>query len=100
VNSSSSSVSAPVLWGVAHPGTRLDYHIKFISAAEDCLPKIDSESRAQSLRNAAQAKRDSIPEALWNGIWGASEMERFFSRSGEPCPQSRTLRCFGTPGPG
>jgi len=71
---------------VAHPGTRLDYHIKFISAAEDCLPKIDSESRAQSLRNAAQAKRDSIPEALWNGIWGASEMERFFSRSGGTLP--------------
>lgn len=71
---------------VAHPGTRLDYHIKFISAAEDCLPKIDSETRAQSLRAAAQAKRDSIPEALWNGIWGASEMEGFFSRSGGTLP--------------
>ena len=71
---------------VAHPGTRLDYHIKFISAAEDCLPKIDSESRSESLRNAAQAKRDSIPEALWNGIWGASEMERFLSRSGGTLP--------------
>lgn len=75
-----------VLGRVAHPGTRLDYHIRFISAAEDCLPKIDSDSRAESVRSAAGAKRDSIPQALWNGIWGTSEMERFFSRSGGTLP--------------
>lgn len=75
-----------VLGRVAHPGTRLDYHIKFISTAEECLPKIDSDSRADSVRKAARAKRDALPEALWNGVWGTSEMERFFSRSGGTLP--------------
>ena len=84
-----------VLGRVADPGRRLDFHLRFISAAEDCLPKIDSETRAESIRKAVEIKRESVPEALWNGIWATSEMAGFVSRSGGTLPaaaDSRTLQ--------
>ena len=75
-----------VLGRVSHPGARLDFHLRFISAAEDCLPRIESDSRAESIRGAMQTKRESVPEALWNGIWGTGEMAGFVSRSGGTLP--------------
>ena len=75
-----------VLGRVAHPGTRMDYHLRFVDAARDCLPKIESSGRAEALRRAMETKKASVPEALWNGIWATSEIQEFFTRTGGTLP--------------
>lgn len=79
-----------VLGRVAHPGTRMEYHLRFLEAADDCLPKVESESRSKALREARAARAESLPMALWNGIWASDEMARFLSRSGGTLPASVT----------
>ena len=75
-----------VLGRVAHPGTRMEYHVRFIDAARDCLPKIDSEARSKTVRDAMKTKTESLPSALWNGIWATGEIQSFFTRTGGTLP--------------
>ena len=77
-----------VLGRVAHPGTRMEYHLRFLEAADDCLPKVASESRSKALKEARAARADSLPLALWNGIWASDEMAQFVTRSGGTLPAS------------
>ena len=77
-----------VLGRVAHPGTRMEYHLRFLAAVEACLPKVDSESRTKSLKKAYDARAESLPLALWNGVWGSDEMARLVSRSGGRVPEA------------
>jgi len=84
-----------VLGRVAHPGTRMAYHVRFIEAARDCLPRIDSEGRAERVREAMEAKRESLPRALWNGIWATEEIQSFFTRTSgtlPPAPETADFR--------
>ncbi|WP_160898009.1 MULTISPECIES: DUF3080 family protein [Halomonadaceae] len=80
-----------VLGRVAHPGTRMEYHLRFLAAVDACLPKIDSDSRTEALKKARDARVESLPLALWNGAWGSDEMAELVSRSGgrvpEPVPE-------------
>ena len=71
---------------VAHPGTRMEYHLRFLEAADACLPKVDSESRTETLRDAREARAESLPLALWNGIWASDEIASLVSRSGGLLP--------------
>lgn len=77
-----------VLGRVAHPGTRMEYHLRFLAAVDECLPKIDSDARTKALKKARDARAESLPLALWNGIWGSDEMARLVSRSGGRIPVS------------
>ena len=76
-----------VLGRVAHPGTRMEYHLRFLAAVDACLPKIDSDSRTKALKKAREARADSLPLALWNGTWGSDEMAELVSRSGGRAPE-------------
>lgn len=49
---------------VAPPGKRMAYHLRFLEAADDCLPKVESESRSKALEEARAARADSLPLAL------------------------------------
>lgn len=75
-----------VLGRVAHPGTRMEYHLRFLAAVDACLPKISGESRVQALKQARQARSESLPLALWNGVWASDEMAHLASRSGGRLP--------------
>ncbi|XOZ34775.1 DUF3080 family protein [Halomonadaceae bacterium KBTZ08] len=75
-----------VLGRVAHPETRMEYHLRFLAAVDACLPKVSSESRVQALKEARQARSQSLPLALWNGIWASDEIARLVSRSGGRLP--------------
>lgn len=70
-----------ILGRVAHPLTRLDYERRFIIAAETCAETIDRESLAEQLVEATAQKRASLPDAVWNAIWGSREIESHFARS-------------------
>ncbi|MDX1587455.1 MAG: DUF3080 family protein [Oleiphilaceae bacterium] len=72
---------------VMHPGTRLEYEVRFISAAGRCLPSIDNERRAEALKEALESKKDSLPTAIWNATWGSEELASFLSRSQGTLPQ-------------
>lgn len=72
---------------VMHPGTRLEYEVRFISAAERCLPDIDNERRAERVQEAADAKIGNLPIAIWNATWGSDELAKLFSRSQGTLPR-------------
>ncbi|MGM0952666.1 MAG: DUF3080 domain-containing protein [Pseudomonadota bacterium] len=70
-----------VMGRVMQPINRLRYEIRFIRAAEDCLPEIRDEELRDTLRAAVDSKRDSLPRALWNATWGTEEIERLVTLS-------------------
>ncbi len=70
-----------ILGRVAHPLTRLDYERRFIIAAETCAETIERESLAEQLIEATAQKRASLPDAVWNAVWGSREIESHFARS-------------------
>lgn len=70
-----------VLGRVMQPLNRLRYEIRFIKAAEDCLPEISRESLQDSLREAIESKTESLPIALWNATWAVEEVESLLSLS-------------------
>lgn len=72
---------ASVLGRVMQPANRLRYEVRFINAAEDCLPEIDNEALHESITAAIDSKRGSLPIAVWNATWGTEEIERLLTRS-------------------
>ncbi len=70
-----------IMGRVMDAGKRLDYEIRFLGAAEDCLPDMDSERRRNAVKEAVEMKTEKLPNTLWNSIWAAEEMERLTSRS-------------------
>lgn len=83
-----------ILGRVMDPGTRLEYEIRFLAAAHDCIPDIESERRAEKVADAAWTKEEHLSAALWNGIWGVEEMETLLSRSRGTLPDSRVDDAF------
>lgn len=70
-----------VMGKVMAPTNQLRYEVRFIRAAEACLPDIDNDELAEALNKAIQSKRESLPLAVWNATWGVEEVERQFTLS-------------------
>lgn len=70
-----------VLGRVMQPVNRLRYEVRFIRAAEDCLPEIEDEELHESLVQAIDTKREALPLAVWNATWGTEEIERLVTLS-------------------
>src|SRR5690554_4330483 len=70
-----------VMGKVMQPVNRLRYEVRFIRAAEDCLPEVDDEELGETLAEAIASKRDSLPRAVWNATWGTEEIENLFTLS-------------------
>ncbi len=66
---------------VMHPTTRLDYEVRFIRAAEECIPELDRDSLKQRLAEVVSIKRDTLGDIAWNAFWGSREIEAVFTRS-------------------
>ena len=70
-----------IMGRVMQPLNRLRYELRFILAARECLPQIDNNSLANSVRLAAESKVDSLPVAIWNASWGGEEIEPLLTLS-------------------
>ncbi|TVT33260.1 DUF3080 domain-containing protein [Marinobacter vinifirmus] len=70
-----------VMGKVMQPVNRLRYEVRFIRAAEDCLPEVDDEELGETLAEAIESKQDSLPRAVWNATWGTEEIENLFTLS-------------------
>ncbi|MDK9559686.1 DUF3080 domain-containing protein [Marinobacter sp. M216] len=68
-----------VMGKVMQPLNRLRYELRFIEAAQDCLPETDDEELVEALEKAIESKRESLPIAIWNATWGVEEVETLFT---------------------
>lgn len=68
-----------IMGRVMQPLNRLRYEIRFIRAAEACLPEIEDESLRSELVSAIDTKRAALPLAAWNATWGTREIEQLFT---------------------
>lgn len=68
-----------VMGRVMQPINRLRYEVRFIRAAEACLPELDDEGLQDTLQLAITRKRQSLPLATWNATWGTEEVEQLFT---------------------
>ncbi|BES71889.1 DUF3080 domain-containing protein [Marinobacter nanhaiticus D15-8W] len=67
---------------VMQPVNILRYELRFIEAAEDCLPELeDDEELHEAVAKARKAKIGSLPIAIWNATWGIEEIEPLFTRT-------------------
>jgi hypothetical protein len=81
---------ASVLGRVMQPANRLRYEVRFINAAEECLPEIRDESLRTDVAKAVSSKRESLPVAIWNATWGVEEIEGLFTRTEGLYPLDRS----------
>lgn len=72
---------ASILGRVMQPANRLRYEVRFIEAAEACLPRVTDPDFREELEQAVASKRASLPVAIWNATWGVEEVETLFTRS-------------------
>lgn len=72
---------ASVLGRVMQPINRLRYEVRFIDAAEACLPEISDKELKAAVRAAIISKQNSLPIAVWNATWGVEEIENLFTRT-------------------
>ncbi|MGC8121476.1 DUF3080 domain-containing protein [Marinobacter sp. VGCF2001] len=79
-----------VMGKVMQPINQLRYEVRFIRAAEACLPEVDDEGLTDALEAAIESKRASLPLAVWNATWGTEEIERQFTLSKGYYPVSET----------
>lgn len=70
-----------ILGRVMHRSGLFAYELRFVQSARECLEEIDSERLATRIAEAVEQKREALPDALWNAIWGVSEIEDFLTRS-------------------
>lgn len=75
-----------VLGRVLHPAGLLDYELRFVRAAEDCMGSIGSERLAARVGEVVAIKRAALPDVIWNAIWGSQEIEHLLSLSGGILP--------------
>ena len=68
-----------VMGKVMQPLNRLRYELRFIEAAEACLPEITREGVKESLNEAIESKKETLPIVLWNATWGVREIESLFT---------------------
>ncbi|KAA1173707.1 DUF3080 domain-containing protein [Marinobacter salinexigens] len=77
-----------VLGRVMQPLNRLRYELRFIRAANDCLPETEDEELVVLLERAIKEKRASLPVAVWNATLGGEEVESLFTLSKGSYPVS------------
>ncbi len=68
-----------VMGKVMQPLNRLRYELRFIRAAQDCIPETEDEDLVEVLNEAIASKRETLPIALWNATWGVEEIETLFT---------------------
>lgn len=85
-----------IMGRVMHPATLLDYEVRFLRAAEDCLSVIDSERLVARIGEIIELKRGSIVDAAWNAVWATSEIEAFLTRSRGPLEVQPDRDMIGT----
>lgn len=68
-----------VMGKVMQPLNRLRYELRFIEAGEACLADISREDLEESLAEAIESKKETLPIAIWNATWGVEEMESLFT---------------------
>ncbi len=66
---------------VMHPASRLDYELRFLRAAEDCVGEIDRKSLIERIEEVTAFKRATLADVAWNAVWGSREIEDLFTRS-------------------
>lgn len=75
-----------VMGRVMQPLNRLRYELRFIKAAQDCLPRIEKKELRSSIEQAITSKVESLPIAVWNATWGSEEIESLLTLSKGPLP--------------
>jgi len=75
-----------ILGRVMHPSSALNYEVRFLRAAEDCMEEIERERLKERLEEVIEVKRGTMPDAVWNAIWASREIENLFTRSRGPLP--------------
>ena len=68
-----------VMGKVMQPLNRLRYELKFIRAAQDCIPETEDDDLVEALNMAIESKQESLPIAIWNATWGVEEVETLFT---------------------
>lgn len=72
---------------VMQPVNVLRYELRFINAARDCLPELEDDIELYaSVKQAREAKFESLPIAIWNATWATEEIEQLFTRTEGPLP--------------
>ncbi|WP_223807975.1 DUF3080 domain-containing protein [Marinobacter sp. R17] len=72
---------------VMQPVNVLRYELRFINAARDCLPELEDDKELYaSVKQAREAKLESLPIAIWNATWATEEIEQLFTRTEGPLP--------------
>lgn len=67
---------------VMQPVNVLRYELRFVNAAQDCLPQLeDDEDLHKAVAKAREAKIESLPIAIWNASWGTEEIEPLYTRT-------------------
>ncbi|HRP96328.1 MAG TPA: DUF3080 domain-containing protein [Rhodocyclaceae bacterium] len=66
---------------VMHPSSRLEYELRFIRTADECLPRLERSQLADRLEAVTVAKREALADVAWNAVWGTREVEDLFTRS-------------------
>lgn len=66
---------------VMHPSSRLEYELRFIRTADECLPRLERSQLADRLEAVTAAKREALADVAWNAVWGTREVEDLFTRS-------------------
>lgn len=73
-----------IMGRVMHPANVLDYEVRFLRAADECIGEIRSERLAARIAEVAAIKRATLPDVAWNAVWGSSEIEDLLTRSKGP----------------
>lgn len=68
-----------VMGKVMQPMNRLRYELRFIEAAEACLPEVTRDGVKESLEEAIAHKKEHLPLVLWNATWAVEEVETLFT---------------------
>jgi len=85
-----------IMGKVMHPGSLLDYELRFVRAAEECADEIGSERLRARLAEVVAIKRAALPDVAWNAIWGSEEIEHLLTRSRGPLAVGHDRDMAGT----
>lgn len=70
-----------IMGRVMQPLNVLRYELRFIEAAQQCLPKLDDDSLKDAISQAVSHKQAHLSEHIWNASFASAEMADFLRRS-------------------
>lgn len=85
-----------IMGKVMHPGSLLDYELRFVRAADECADEIRSDRLRGRLAEVVEIKRAALPDVAWNAIWGSEEVEHLLTRSRGPLAVGHDRDMAGT----